>query len=252
MLESESTRLQDQTSKMEAFQIRIQKLEDTVGLLMDIVRTHNMLPQCPMEPMSPKKVDKVEEAIAPCPNAPIKKSREEAIAEAKRRMLEKKKGADVMNAICAADVKVGVENDIAVPKVERSVSDSSSDSENEDGKKTYKKIPGKICGARTEGEAVEIPGTKSSRSGKPIQAYKPKECGRAAAFVVKTGEDEDDIAYLCAVCHTRHSEDKDTWLGFFDDGVIPAKSHLMGSTWYKGVLAEGMKKLATEPVKADV
>lgn len=228
---------------MEALQIRIQKLEDTVGLLMDILRTHNMLPQCPMEPMSPKKVEKVEEV----PNAPIKKTREEAIAEAKRRAMEKAqaKAAEVQKAICGEQKT----DEIVVPTIERSISGSSSDSDSEDGKKSYKKIPGKICCARTEGEAVEIPGTKSSRSGKPIQAYKPKECGRAAAFVIKTGEDEDDIAYLCAVCHTRHSENKDTWLGFFDDGMIPPKSHLMGSVWYKGVLAEGMKKLASEPAK---
>ncbi len=234
---------------MEAMQSRIQKLEDTVGALMDILRSHNMLPNCPMEPvvpMSPVK-EKVVEIPVEVPGAPIKKSREEALAAAKQRALEKAqmKAKEVQEAICAE-----------VPKVERSVSSSGSsvsgsgsESNNEDGKKVYKKIPGKICGARVEGEAVEIPGTKSSRSGKPIQAYKPKECGRSAAFAVKIGEDEDDVCYLCAVCHTRHSEAKDTWLGFFDDGAIPPKSHLMGSIWYKAVLAEGMKKLATEPAK---
>ena len=235
---------------MEALQIRIQKLEETVGGLMDILRSQNMLPQCPMEPMSPKKAVDTAPCIVPCPNAPIKKTREEALAEAKRRALEKiqAKAAEVQKTICAVP-KEGEEkvDDYIVPKVDRSFS-GSSDSDSEDGKKNYKKIPGKICAARIEGEGVEIPGTKSSRSGKPIQAYKPKECGRSAAFVVKTGEDEDDIVYLCAVCHTRHTEDKDTWLGFFDDGMIPPKSHLMGSVWYKAMLAEGMKKLATEGV----
>ena len=229
-------------------QSRIQKLEDTVGALMDILRSHNMLPNCPMEPIAPSSPMKEKVVEAPNPGAPIKKSREEALAAAKQRALEKAqmKAKEVQEAICAE-----------VPKVERSVSGNSlSDSDSEDGKKAYKKIPGKICGARVEGEAVEIPGTKSSRSGKPIQAYKPKECGRSAAFAVKIGEDEDDVCYLCAVCHTRHSEAKDTWLGFFDDGTIPPKSHLMGSVWYKAVLAEGMKKLATEgtkePAKVDV
>lgn len=227
--------------------MKINSLETTLGVVMDILRTHNMIPQCPMEPiLSPHTIEKTKMEVE-CPPAPMKLNRQEALEKAKQRALEKTRAKQVQSEICTANSD---EMDhIVVPSVQRITnysSESPSDCESEDSKKGYKKIPGKFCCARIEGETVEIPGTKSSRSGKAIQAYKPKECSRAAAFVVKLGEDEDDICYLCAVCHTRHSEAKDTWMGFFDDGAIPSKSHLMGSVWYKAMLTEGMKKLACE------
>lgn len=206
---------------------RIQDLEATVGFLMEVLRSHNMLPNCPTEPVQTP--PRAPEKPVVVPEGP-KKSREEALARARRRAAEQKDANNVQRNIMDT-----IAEEIVVPTRECDSSDEA--------KKVYKKIPGKYCSARIEGVMVEIPGTKSSRSGKCIQAYKPKECGRAACVSVKTGDDEDDVCYLCSVCHSRYNDKKDTWLGFFDDGMIPPRSHLMGSDWYKKMVAVGLAKL---------
>lgn len=214
---------------------RIQDLEATVGFLMEVLRSHNMLPNCPTEPVQCVGLQtppRAPEKPVVVPEGPMQKRREEALAMAlaRRKAAEQKATNNVQRNIMES-----IAEEVVVPTRECDNGDEA--------KKVYKKIPGKYCSARIEGVMVEIPGTKSSRSGKCVQAYKSKECERAACVSVKTGDDEDDVCYLCSVCHSRYNEKKDTWLGFFDDGMIPPRSHLMGSEWYKKMVAVGIAKM---------
>ena len=118
--------------------------------------------------------------------------------------------------------------------------ESKEDAGSETSEKRKKKVvePENRCEARVCGEEfVEIEGTKGP-NGKPLHAFKPAQCDRAFS---ETFTDADDGKMkACKICakHFLAAWEKPTeWHGFFDDGEIPEKSHLIGGPWHKKKLA---------------
>ena len=118
--------------------------------------------------------------------------------------------------------------------------ESKEDAASETSEKRKKKVvePENRCEARVCGEEfVEIEGTKGP-NGKPLHAFKPAQCDRAFS---ETFMDADGGKMkACKICakHFLAAWEKPTeWHGFFDDGEIPEKSHLIGGPWHKKKLA---------------
>ena len=118
--------------------------------------------------------------------------------------------------------------------------ESKEDAGSETSEKRKKKVvePENRCEARVCGEEfVEIEGTKGP-NGKPLHAFKPAQCDRAFS---ETFMDADGGKMkACKICakHFLAAWEKPTeWHGFFDDGEIPEKSHLIGGPWHKKKLA---------------
>ncbi len=102
-----------------------------------------------------------------------------------------------------------------------------------------KKIPKptKQCDARILGERSVIPNTKHTL------AYKSAQCSSMTSHTVKL--DDESVMSICNDCLAHYNDRKDNpkeWHGFFDDGNIPATSHIIGGSWYTKKVAEAAKK----------
>jgi len=122
--------------------------------------------------------------------------------------------------------------------------ESKDDAGSETSEKRKKKVvePENRCDARVYGEEfIEIEGTKGP-NGKPLHAFKPAQCDRAFS---ETFTDADGGKMkACKICakHFNAKEEKPAeWHGFFDDGEIPEKSHIIGGPWHKKKMGAASK-----------
>jgi len=122
--------------------------------------------------------------------------------------------------------------------------ESKDDAASETSEKRKKKLvePENRCDARVYGEEfVEIEGTKGP-NGKPLHAFKPAQCDRA--FSDTFTDADGGKMKACKICakHFNAKEDKPAeWHGFFDDGEIPEKSHIIGGPWHKKKMGAASK-----------
>jgi len=203
---------------MEALDAEFQRLLAKFSMLDGPEELEQMLPEVntflaswkAAKAVKPKKklIKKKVSASEPAPSPPAPESEPVPAPEAPKKVGRPKK----------------TEEEKEAEKAERSAVLASS------GAKAFKGE--KVCNARIYGDVVEIPGMK-------VKAYKPKECEKKAKFCV--GDEDEGVQYLCTTCHTHYAFGKKgetkEWLGFFDDGVVPAKAHLIGSEWHKRKLA---------------
>ena len=95
----------------------------------------------------------------------------------------------------------------------------------------------KQCEARILGERAVIPNTKHTL------VYKPAQCSTMTTHSVKL--DDDSIMPICPDClknYLARNDNPKSWHGFFDDGAIPATSHIVGGAWHTKKVAAAAKK----------
>jgi hypothetical protein len=165
----------------------------------------------------------------------------ELVVEKKKPVIERVKKPASAAAKAAEPAPAPAPAPAAAPSTNE---ESKDDAASETSEKRKKKVvePENRCDARVYGEEfIEIEGTKGP-NGKPLHAFKPAQCDRAFS---ETFTDADGGKMkACKICakHFNAKEEKPAeWHGFFDDGEIPEKSHLIGGPWHKKKLSTASK-----------
>jgi hypothetical protein len=169
-----------------------------------------------------------------------------AVAAATAELVVEKKKPVIERVKKPASASVKVAEPAPAPAPAPSTNEESKDdAASETSEKRKKKLvePENRCDARVYGEEfIEIEGTKGP-NGKPLHAFKPAQCDRA--FSDTFTDADGGKMKACKICakHFNAKEDKPAeWHGFFDDGEIPEKSHIIGGPWHKIKIAKAASK----------